>query len=106
MTADRVVLSYPADLSGWGRLQLDERSFRSYLRRSHDRATRGDVWEVFLDVGCCGNTYDVPLRVERVEGDASVGPDTDISYEEREACGIDSGWAVQSEAGPTGGSER
>lgn len=101
MPADRVVLSYPADLSGWGRIKLDERPLRSYLRRSHDRAEAGDVWEVFLDVGCCGNTYDVPLRVEAVEDGPEVGPDTDVVYEEREACGLEGGWAVQSADGPT-----
>lgn len=98
-TARKVVLSYPADLSDWGRWQLDERSMKAYLRR-HETATEGEVWELFLDVGCCGNTYDVPLRVERVEGGGRMTDSTEIVYEEREACGIGGGWEVQSAAGP------
>lgn len=98
--ATTVVLSYPADLSDWGRWQLDERSFKAYLRRTHDTASVGDTWEVFLDVGCCGDTYDVPLRVEAVEGGQQLGADTTVEYEEREACGIEGGWEVQSAAGP------
>lgn len=99
--ADRVVFSYPADLSEWGRSRLRERPFEAYLRRVHDTVRPGDRWEEFVGVGCCGNTLDVPLRVERVEGGPAVGPDTAIAYEEREACGLEGGWRVQSAAGPT-----
>lgn len=98
-TASRILVSYPADLSEWGRLQLDNRSFKSYLKRTK-RATPGTTWSVFLDVGCCGNTYDVPLRVEQVEGGSTLGPGTTINYEERAACGIDGGWSVQSAGAP------
>lgn len=94
--AARVVVSYPADLSEWGRWQLDEHSFKSYLRRVYDTVTPGDEWEVFLDVGCCGSTLDVPLRVEDVADGDRMGEDTDVAYEEREACGLEGGWAVQS----------
>lgn len=104
-TATRVVVSYPADLSGWGRRQLDTTHFRGYLRRVHDEVEPGDVWEEFLDVGCCGDSLDVPLRVEETDGDV-VGEETDVHYVEREACGLDGGWQVQSEAGPTAGSGR
>ena len=97
--AGRIVVSYPADLSGWGRGQLDGRVFRAYLRRKLDEVREGDEWEEFVDVGCCGSTYDVPLRVERVEGGPSVGPETAVEYVEREACGVGGGWAVQSAAG-------
>lgn len=97
--AARVVLSYPADLSDWGRWQLDERSFKAYLRR-RETATPGDVWSTFLDVGCCGDTYDLDLRVERVEGGPRVTAETEIVYEERAACGVGGGWTVQSAAGP------
>ena len=99
--ATRVVVSYPADLSGWGRGQLDGRIFRAYLRRMLGDVEPGDERAEFLDVGCCGNTYDVPLRVERVVGGSTVGPETEIEYVEREACGLNGGWRVQSAAGPS-----
>lgn len=98
--ASTVVLSYPADLSEWGRWQLDERAFQAYLRRTHETVAPGETWEVFLDVGCCGDTYDVPLRVETVRGGRRVTEATTIEYEERAACGLEGGWNVQSAAGP------
>lgn len=98
--ASRVVVSYPADLSEWGRWQLDERSFKAYLRRTHETAAEGDEWTVFLDVGCCGDTYDVPLRVESLEGGAGIEEQTSIEYVEREACGLAGGWNVQSAGAP------
>jgi hypothetical protein len=100
-TAERVVVSYPADLSSWGRSILERPSFRAYLRKSLGSVAAGDVSEQFVGVGCCGDTLDVPLRIESVEGDGPVGPDTEIEYEVREACGIDGGWRVQSAGGPT-----
>ncbi|MFB6146497.1 MAG: hypothetical protein ABEJ08_02300 [Halobacteriaceae archaeon] len=101
--AERVVVSYPADLSGWGQIRLDEPSMRAYLTRTHDAAAPGEEWSVFLDVGCCGNTYDVPLRVERVEGGRRLTEATAVVFEEREACGVGGGWAVQSEGSPDDG---
>jgi hypothetical protein len=98
--ATRVTISYPADLSDWGRDQLDGRIFRAYLRRKLDRVQPGDGWEEFLDVGCCGRSLDVPLQVESVSGGDRVGEETAIEYVEREACGIRGGWEVQSAAGP------
>jgi len=103
VTRSRIVVSYPADLSAWGRDQLSTPWFRAYLRRRLEDAVAGEAVDVFLDVGCCGDTLDVPLRVERIEGDEPVGPDTQIEYAEREACGLAGGWLVQSRAGPTGG---
>jgi hypothetical protein len=99
--ASRVVLSYPEDLSEWGRNQVNQPSFRAYLRKVHDDLEVGDVLEEFVGVGCCGDTLDVPLRVERVDGDR-VGEDTDVEYEVREACDLDGGWRVQSRAGSDG----
>ena len=99
--ATKVVVSYPADLSGWGQFQIGTRHFKAYLRRKHGAPDRGDVWEEFLDVGCCGDTLDVPLQVERVEGGTEMGPETEIEYVEREACGIRGGWRVQSADGPS-----
>jgi hypothetical protein len=99
--AARVVVSYPADLSTWGRQQVDTRHFRAWLRKTLGTVAVGDVREEFVGVGCCGNTLDVPLRIEAVEGGRRVGPDTEVAYEVREACDIDGGWQVQSEAGPS-----
>ena len=98
--ADRVVLSYPADLSDWGRDQLEQSSFRSYLGKAHDEAAVGDRWEEFVDVGCCGSTMDVPLQVERVDGGRRVDEETTIEYEPRDAEEMDGSWRVQSEGGP------
>jgi hypothetical protein len=98
---ERLVCSYPADLSDWGRTQVESSSFRAYLRKAHGTATEGDVWAEFVGVGCCGDSLDVPLRVERVDGDQRIGPDTTIEFTVRDACGIDGGWRVQSADGPT-----
>jgi hypothetical protein len=98
-TATRLVVSYPDELSDWGRRQLTTDRFRKYLRRVLDDVARGDEWEEFVDVGCCGDTLDVPLRIESVEGPGRVGPETDIAFVEREAS-VDGGWRVQSAAGP------
>lgn len=100
MTATRITLSYPADLSAWGRDQLETPWMRAYLQRTLGEATQGDDIEVFLDVGCCGDTLDVPLRVEGIDGVGSIGADTGIDFEERAACGLAGGWRVQSRAGP------
>jgi len=99
--ADAVVVSYPADLSDWGRMRVEDRRFRAYLRKVHDEAAPGDRWEEFVGVGCCGNTLDVPLRVERVRGGSRLGADTEVEFEVREACGIDGNWRVQSAGGPS-----
>lgn len=98
--AARVVVSYPQDLSKWGRFQVEKPSFRAFLRKTRDRAREGDHWEEFVGVGCCGNTLDVPLRVERVDGGPRIDEETEIEYEVREACGIEGSWRVQSAGGP------
>ena len=100
-TATRVVLSYPADLSDWGREQVDTPHFRAYLGKTLGEVEEGDVREEFVDVGCCGSSLDVPLRVEEVQGGSRVGPDTTLEYAVREACGVQGGWRVQSAGGPT-----
>jgi len=99
-TADRVVVSYPADLSTWGRSILDRSSFRAYLRKTLGSVAVGDVVEEFVGVGCCGDTLDVPLRIESVEGGDTVTADTAVEYTVREACGLEGGWRVQSQSGP------
>jgi hypothetical protein len=100
MTATSVTLSFPADLSRWDRDQLDTNHMKAYLKKTKGPAREGDLWEVFLDVGCCGDSPDVPLRVEAVDGEGELSEDTRIEYVEREACGVNTGWKVQSEDGP------
>ena len=99
--ATRVVVSYPADLSDWGRRQVERSSFRAFLRRTRETATEGDLWEEFVGVGCCGDSLDVPLRVEHVEGGPAIDAATEFDFEVREACGIQGSWRVQSAGGPS-----
>ncbi|MFD1585925.1 hypothetical protein ACFR9U_02945 [Halorientalis brevis] len=99
--ARRVTVSYPADLSAWGRDQVATPHFKAYLRKTHDTAESGDTWPEFVGVGCCGNSLDVPLQIERVEGGSRVTNETSIEYEVREACDVQGGWRVQSAGGPT-----
>jgi len=41
--ADRVVVSYPEDLSDWGRFQVEKPSFVAFLRKTRtDRVRQGD----------------------------------------------------------------
>ena len=42
----------------------------------------------------------MPLRVESVEGGTRVGAETAVEFEVREACDLEGGWLVQSEAAP------
>jgi len=99
-TATKVVVSYPADLSTWGRDIVDDVPFRSYLPKAHDSARPGDRWEEFVGVGCCGSALEVPLRVESVEGGPRLTEDTAFEFTVREACDIEGGWDVQSAASP------
>ncbi len=101
-SATRVRLSYPADLSEWGRDGVDGSPFRAYLSKAHDSAAEGDVWTEFVSVGCCGDTLDVPLRVESVEGGTAVTDDTVFEFVERDEEAVGGGWRVQSADGPTG----
>jgi hypothetical protein len=97
--ATRVVVAHPASLSRWGRDQLTGPRFRRYLRRVLDDVAVGDEWEEFVDVGCCGNAMDVPLRIEAIEGPPRVGDGTEIEFAERDVE-MRGGWAVQSAEGP------
>lgn len=99
--ATHVVLSYPADLSTWGRDIVEGSPFRAYLEKTLGRVEEGQITEQFTGVGCCGDTLDVPLRIESVEGGAVVDESTTVEYEVREACGVEGGWRVQSAGGPT-----
>lgn len=104
-TASRLVLSYPDGLSDWGREQIDTDRYRGYFRRVLGAVSVGSVHEEFVDVGCCGDSLDVPFRVERVEvaGEsverAVVTDETGIDYETRPGD-VEGGWCVQSAAGP------
>lgn len=100
-TADRVVVSFPEDLSEWGRDQLERDSYRRYLLKVHESASEGDVWEEVVDIGCCGSTLDVPLRVERVDGGSRLTTEATLEYDVREAAGIEGSWQAQGEGGPS-----
>jgi hypothetical protein len=100
-TATRVVLSYPEDLSLWGRNQLQTPWFSAYLKRKLGDAAPGDEHAEFLDVGCCGDSLDVVVRVESVEGGTRVDEGTELEWTAHEACGVQGGWRVQSADGPT-----
>ena len=100
-TATRIVVSYPADLSGWGRDRIDTTPFKTYLRRMHTEIEEGETWNEFVDSGCCGDTLDIPLQVETIDGPSTVGTDTKIEYAERKETGVEGGWLVQSAAGPS-----
>lgn len=97
--ARRVVVSYPEELGDWSRDQVTSERFKTYLKRVRGEAREGTVWEEFVDTGCCGDSPDIPLRVERVEGGSALGPDTEIEFTTREGR-VRSGWEVQSRSGP------
>jgi len=97
--AEHVVLSHPAALSSWGRLQIDDHQFRGWLRRSHDRLVEGERFEEFLDTGCCGSAHHVTFAVEAVEGDGRVTEDTSFEFVERPGCDPEGGWGARSETG-------
>lgn len=100
MATKRVTLVYPGDVSDWGHDQLTTGHMRAYLKRTQGPAREGDTWDVFLDVGCCGDSPDVPLYVQEVEGDGEMDEDTELEFVEGEPTGVRSGWEVQSQAGP------
>lgn len=99
--ATRVVLSYPEELSEWGRNQVHADRYVNYLRKKLDAPAVGDEFEEFVDVGCCGDSMDIPFRVEAVEGGETVGDGTNVEFTTREAT-MEGGWLVQSQADETG----
>jgi hypothetical protein len=81
--ASRVVVSHPADLGEWERDELAGDTYRAFLHRVYDGPVSvGDEWDEWVSCGCALPT-DVLFRVERVEGGAALGPETDIAYVER-----------------------
>lgn len=101
VVASRVVLSYPADLSDWGRSTVEGTPFRAYLRKAHESVAEGDRWDEFVGVGCCGDSLDVPLVVEQIEGGSTVRKETAFAFVERDGCAVAGGWQVQSADGPS-----
>lgn len=95
-TATSVVISYPADLSAWGADQLQTPWFERYLLKTLGEAHPGEEFEEFVDIGCCGNSLDIPLRIESIEGGHDVGDSTTIDWTTRDAGGLAGGWAAQS----------
>jgi len=93
--ATRIVLSYPADLTDWDREQLETPWYVGYLRKVLGEPAVGETFEEFVDVGCCGTSREVPLRVEELVGGSRVGEDTEIEYAERESCDLPGAWEVQ-----------
>ncbi|WP_410766511.1 hypothetical protein [Haloferax sp. DFSO60] len=100
-SAAHIVVSFPDELSAWGRDQLFASRFVNYLRRVHTTVAVGDEWDEFLDVGCCGDSLTLTLRVETVEpeGATKLTGDTAIEYVERDGT-VHGGWCVQSADGP------
>ncbi|SHG71677.1 hypothetical protein [Halobaculum gomorrense] len=98
--AARVVLSFPDGLSEWGRDQIRTDRYRNYLRRMLNKPSVGDEREEFVDIGCCGDSLDLTVRVEAVEGGTRVGDETVVELVERSGT-VEGGWRVQSAAGPT-----
>lgn len=96
--ATRVVVSHPTALSRWGRNQLTSDCYVSYLRKTLGTVHVGREFEE-SDVGCCGDSLDVPLRIEAVDGGSEVGMETTVEFVERDAP-MAGGWRVQSAAGP------
>jgi hypothetical protein len=60
-TADRVVLSYPADIGKHGRKRLHQDYYRGWLRKSHDAVAVGDEWDEFTS-RLCPRTVDSARR--------------------------------------------
>jgi hypothetical protein len=79
-----VTVSYPADVGDWERDQLRTDHVRAYLKRANDRAREGDAWPVSVNEGCGVTSEPIPLRVEAVDGDASLDESTELAFVERE----------------------
>jgi hypothetical protein len=77
--ARRVTLTY-TPVGERTTAELDEESYRAYLRRARRGAVSvGDQWAEFVSTGC-GTTQDVTLRVSSVEGGSAVGPTTEFVF--------------------------
>lgn len=96
VSATRVVISYPTDLSDWGADQLRTPWFERYLRKTLGEVDPGDEFEEFVDIGCCGNSLDIPLRIETIEGGTAVDESTVIDWTTRAASDLAGGWTAQS----------
>jgi hypothetical protein len=93
--ASRIVLSYPSDLTDWDRDQVETPWYVGYLRKVIDEPDVDDVYEEFVDIGCCGTSREVPLKVEEIGGGSRVGEGTEVEYTVRESCDLPGAWDVQ-----------
>lgn len=77
--ASSIVVSYAPATDAVGR-ELTRSSYRGYLRKANSgRVAAGDVWTEFVSRGC-GGTREVELRVERVVGGSTIGPETEFEF--------------------------
>lgn len=76
--------------SEWLQESMTEDRYRRYLRRAHAGPVDvGDEWAEFVNCGCA-SPEDVILRVEGIDGDAVIGPETPIEVVPRKAV-VDAG---------------
>ncbi|OTF01770.1 hypothetical protein [Halorubrum sp. SD683] len=76
--------------SEWLQESMTEDRYRRYLRRAHAGPVDvGDEWAEFVNCGCA-SPEDVILRVEEIDGDAVIGPETSIEVVPRKAV-VDAG---------------
>lgn len=101
--ADRIVLSFrspEADSdddgswwvadSEWLLENMNDSTYLQYLQRAHAGPVAvGEEWEEFVSCGCA-SPEDVILRVEEIDGDAVIGPDTSIEVVPRRVV-VDAG---------------
>ena len=77
--ADRVVLRY-APGAHCVTEELATSRYSAFLRRAEDGPVAvGDEWDHFVSRGC-GDTRDVTLTVDAVEGGNRVGDDTEFTF--------------------------
>lgn len=82
-----VVVSYPAEVSGWAQLQLQTPWFKGYLRRTLGTVRKGESRKEFVDVGCCGHSPSIELRIES-PGTIVVDEETEIRFVKRESAAV------------------
>ena len=81
--AASVTLSFQSGLSDWSARRLRGGEFHDVVRAEFDRVAVGDAAVLDYEVGCCGWII-ARLRVESVEGGATVEPTTDVELVRRE----------------------
>ena len=77
--ADRIRIRYAPGSDNVGEA-LRAESFEQFLRRSREgRVAVGNKWEEMINDGC-GQTKDVTLSVEAVEGGTTLGSGTEFEF--------------------------